>query len=421
MKLAVIGLWHLGTVVSTGLSTLKKKQIYCFDEDTVIDDFKKKKIPINEKNIENILKKNINKSIFFSSDFSRLKNFKTIWITYDAKINESDYSNFDNIFKKLKKIFKYLSKETLIIISTQLSIGSIKKLENYDKLKLKKKLRFVYIPENLRLGNGLDIFLNSSDLTIGLRKKSDKKQVLEAIKGINSKKNFVSIETAEMTKHVINSYLACSIAFINEISKIASLHNVSFSDLEKSVKTDKRISPDAYLKPGNSFSGGTLARDLNFLIKEGKENSYDTKLLRSIITSNNKHSQWVENIINEQKNIDKKKILQIGLSYVSGTTTLRRSLPFEIFKRLKNKYYIKIFDEFLKKKSNEVLKIQDYFESSKSKSKFNIIVIFNNDNKFNIIKKFTNKNTLIIDINNFYKKDCLKHKIKYKSLEDELK
>ena len=43
MKLAVIGLWHLGTVVSTGLSTLKKKQIYCFDEDTVIDDFKKKK------------------------------------------------------------------------------------------------------------------------------------------------------------------------------------------------------------------------------------------------------------------------------------------------------------------------------------------------------------------------------------------
>ena len=61
---------------------------------------------------------------------------------------------------------------------------------------------------------------------------------------------------------------------INEISKIASCHDVSFSDLEKTIKTDKRISPNAYLRPGNSFSGGTLARDVNYLIKEGKKKSF---------------------------------------------------------------------------------------------------------------------------------------------------
>ncbi len=419
MKLAVLGLWHLGTVVSTGLSTLKGNKIYCFDENRIIENFKKKKIPINEKNIENILKKNINKSIFFSSDFSKLKEFKTVWVTYDTKIDGDDYSNFNHIFKKLKFSFKYLSKNTLVIISSQLPIGSIKKLENYDNKILKKKIRFVYIPENLRLGNGLEIFLKASDMIIGLRKITDKKQVCKTINGINSKKHFVSIETAEMTKHVINSYLACSIALINEISMIASKHNVSFSDLEKSVKTDKRISSYSYLRPGNSFSGGTLARDLNFLIKEGKKNNQNTKLLKSIISSNNSHSGWVENIINEQKNISKKKILQIGLSYVSGTTTLRRSFPYEVFKRLKNKIYIKILDDFLKEKSDEVLRFKDYFESSNSTNKYDIIIIFNNDNNFSLIKKFTKKNTLIVDINNFYKKDCLLHKIKYKSLENE--
>ena len=56
-----------------------------------------------------------------------------------------------------------------------------------------------------------------------------------------------------MTKHVINTYLACSIALINEISSIASKYKVSFSDLEKSVKTDKRISPNAYLRPEIPF------------------------------------------------------------------------------------------------------------------------------------------------------------------------
>ena len=417
MKLAIVGLWHLGTVISTGLSSLRKNTIYCFDEEVIVKNFKKNKLPIIEKNIKKILKKNFKKNIFFLSDFNKLKEFDTVWITYDTKIGKSDFSDFDNIFLKFKKIFKHLKKKTLIIISSQLPIGSIKRLELYDKTKLKKKFRFVYIPENLRLGKSLEIFLNSSDIIIGLRNQSDKKLVCKAIEGINSKKHFVSIETAEMTKHVINSYLACSIAFINEISKIASSHNVSFSDLEKTIKTDKRISPNAYLRPGNSFSGGTLARDVNYLIREGKKKSFNTKLLKSIIKSNKNHSQWIEKIINSQKGLKNKTILQIGLSYTSGTTTIRRSLPFEIFKRLKKNLNIKIFDEFLRNKSLEIEKIRNYFEFNTKNNKFDIIIIFNNDYNFKIIKKFVKKNSLIVDVNNYYKKDCLKNNFKYKSLE----
>ena len=127
----------------------------------------------------------------------------------------------------------------------------------------------------------------------------------------------------------------------------------------------------------------------------------------------------MENVVHKQKKIKIKKILQIGLSYTSGTTTIRRSLPFEIFKRLKNKYSVKVFDEFLKNNSEEVDNIKNYFEPASSNQKFDIILIFNDNNNFSLIKKFLNKNSLVIDINNFYKKDCLKHKIKYKSLEHE--
>ena len=290
-------------------------------------------------------------------------------------------------------------------------------MEQYDKKKLKKNLRFAYIPENLRLGNSLEIFLKSKYFIIGIRNKSDKKKISKAISGIKSKMHFVSIETAEMTKHVINGYLACTIAFINEISSIANKHNVSFIDLEKSVKTDERISSKAYLKPGNSFSGGTLSRDLNYLINEGRKKSLNTKLLESIMSSNHNHSLWVEKIINKQKNINKKKILQIGLSYTSGTTTLRRSLPFEIFSRLKRKTNIKVYDEYLRINSSEIKLIKNFFDLNYKKNKFDIIIIFNNDNSFKTIRNFFKKNSLIIDINNYYKKDCLKGNFKYKSLE----
>ena len=139
--------------------------------------------------------------------------------------------------------------------------------------------------------------------------------------------------------------------------------------------------------------------------------------LESIILSNKKHSLWVENIINNQKNLSKKKILQIGLSYTSGTTTLRRSLPFEIFNRLKKKTNIKVYDEYLRINSSEIASIKSFFNLSYKKNKFDIIIIFNKDYSFKIIKNFLKKNSLIIDINNYYKKDCLKDNYNYISLE----
>ena len=65
MKIAVIGMWHLGTVISSGLSFLKKNIIYCFDEKEVIDKFRRKKLPITEKNIQNLINSNHGKNIFF--------------------------------------------------------------------------------------------------------------------------------------------------------------------------------------------------------------------------------------------------------------------------------------------------------------------------------------------------------------------
>ena len=108
-------------------------------------------------------------------------------------------------------------------------------------------------------------------------------------------KFIVSPETAEMTKHVINSFLACSVSFINEISQISRNYNISFDDLESCVKSDERIGKFAYLRPGNAFSGGTLARDLNFLVREGEKYNTNYQLIKSINKSNNVHNEFLKN------------------------------------------------------------------------------------------------------------------------------
>ena len=349
----------------------------------------------------------------------KIKNSESIFLWINIPRDKNDNSNFIHIFKKIKKILKYVKKNSIILISSQIPIGSVKKIETYEKKFVKKKISFAYIPENLRLGQSIKIFLNPERIVIGSRNNSKvKNKINKLLKCINTKKIFVETETAEMSKHAINSFLACSIAFINEIGSIAKKYSISFNNLKKCIQSDKRIGYKSYLRPGNAFSGGTLGRDINFLLHESKKNKINSILLKSILISNRKHSKWVENLINKKFPSNKNSILQIGLSYTYGTTTLRRSLPYEIFNKLSKSYDIKVYDNYIKNNLDVKSPLKNFFFEPKSNNKFNIILAFNKIDKTLHLNSLIKKNTTIIDINGENKNNTLLKKIKYISLEN---
>ena len=309
------------------------------------------------------------------------------------------------------------------IISSQLKVGSIKEIEKIEKKYIKKNISFIYIPENLRLGSSIKLFLKPDRIVIGLRNnknfKKNKLIVNKLLQRFSCQKFIVSPETAEMTKHVINSFLACSVSFINEISQISRNYNISFDDLENCVKSDKRIGKFAYLRPGNAFSGGTLARDLNFLIREGEKYNTNYQLIKSINKSNNIHGKFLKRILYKNIRSKKTKILQVGLSYKKNTSTIRRSIPYSLFNGLKKNFYIKINDKYLFNHKNEVKNLTQYFLNSSSKEKFDLILIFSKLQNLNKIKENIKNNAKIIDFEGSNKKSILSKNLSYISLENE--
>ena len=143
MKIAVVGLWHLGTITSLSLSKLNNL-VYAFDNKKIIDEFNLNNPPIQENGVLELLKKYKNKNIFFNQNFEDLNKFNLIWVTYDSKIDNKDKSDFKYIFSKIKNILKHVKKNTTIIISSQLQIGSTIKIENFEK-KFIKKIHHLYI------------------------------------------------------------------------------------------------------------------------------------------------------------------------------------------------------------------------------------------------------------------------------------
>src|SRR5436190_21879491 len=103
----------------------------------------------------------------------------------------------------------------------------------------------------------------------------------------------MSVESAEMTKHALNAFLATSVAFINEIASLCERVGADAREVERGLKSDVRIGKLAYLKPGPAFAGGTLARDISFLQHLGAEFGRSVPLLKGVRESNLHHKEWL--------------------------------------------------------------------------------------------------------------------------------
>lgn len=142
-------------------------------------------------------------------------------------------------------------------------------------------------------------------------------------------------ESAEMTKHAINAFLAASVCFTNEVASLCEQVGADAREVERGLKTESRIGPRAYLGPGTAYSGGTLARDIRFLIQTSQQHKLPSYLIRAVKRSNDFHKTWIERQCLALRNIRNKKIAVLGLAYKPGTSILRRSLAVDLAKTLR--------------------------------------------------------------------------------------
>ena len=166
---------------------------------------------------------------------------------------------------------------------------------------------------------------------VGVRSPQDRNTLNQLISTITKNIEWMTVESAEMTKHAINAFLATSVTFANEIAAICELVGADAKEVERGLKSEKRIGPRAYLAPGGPFAGGTLARDIIYLGIESSARNLSTPLLSSIKRSNDEHKNWVRRKLLEHfSRLKGVSIAVWGLTYKVGTDTLRRSLSVEL-------------------------------------------------------------------------------------------
>lgn len=331
MHVAVIGLWHLGVVTAACLANVGY-QVVAYDEHLErIASLQKNRAPIFEPDLEVLIKKGQEDNhLLFSHQFEDIQQADIIWITYDTPVDDEDNADIEYVKNKIRMVFPHLKNETLVLISSQLPVGTVRTLlSECTKDYPFKSITFACIPENLRLGKAIHTFKHPDRFIVGLQHDKDKIKIQNLLQPFTTHFIWMSLESAEMTKHALNAFLATSIVFINEIAILCEKVGANAKEVERGLKSEERIGEKAYLRPGNPIGGGTLVRDVNYLLQIEPAPSAHS-FFSSVIASNEAHKYWVHTHIRRLfSDLKGKRISTLGLTYKANTDTLRRSTALE--------------------------------------------------------------------------------------------
>ncbi len=332
MRIAVHGLWHLGCVTAACLAEAGHDVTGLDREGPALQGLREGRAPLLEPGLDELLQAGLRAGRLrlapVEEAAAALAGAELLWVAFDTPVDEQDRADVALVRAELEPLKDALEPGTLVLLSAQVPVGFTRALERDWT---GRGLRFAVAPENLRLGRALEAFRRAERVVVGLRDERDRATLAALFAPFAARVEWMSVESAEMSKHAVNAFLATSVTFINELARLCEALGADAREVERALRSEPRIGPRAYLSPGAAFAGGTLARDLRYLQSFGRERQVATPLVDGVLRSNAAHAGWlrarVERLL---EGTAAPVVALLGLTYRPGTSTLRRSSAVEL-------------------------------------------------------------------------------------------
>jgi UDPglucose 6-dehydrogenase len=338
LTISVTGLWHLGSVTAACLASVGHNVIGIDEDPAIVAALARARPPFAEAGLDEMLEREIAAGrLCFSTRFEDVAKSDVVWVAYDTPVDESDSADAGFVLSRALRLLDHMKDASVLVVSSQIPVGSVARIEREFESRAKgRRIGFASVPENLRLGEAINVFLQPDRVVIGVRNRMAQAALEAVYHPFTDRIEWMSVESAEMTKHAINSFLATSVCFTNELATICEITGADAMEVERGLKTDGRIGHLAYLHPGGAIAGGTLVRDLGFLRSLGQAASASLHLINGVHASNEYHKGWLERRMGEALGpLEGLNIAILGLAYKPGTNTLRRSAAVEIARWLR--------------------------------------------------------------------------------------
>ncbi len=341
-KIAVIGTGYVGLVTGTCFAETGN-QVICVDIDAnKVEKMRNGEIPIYEPHLDVIFERNIKANrLSFTTDLAAgIKDAEIIFLALPTPPGEDGSADLSYILGVADQLGKLITDYKVIVDKSTVPVGTAEKVHAAIAKNATVPFAVVSNPEFLREGFAVDDFMKPDRVVIGTSDVKAMKVMESLYKPFVRQGNpiiFMDEKSAELTKYAANAFLATKITFMNEVANFCELVGANVDKVRIGIGSDERIGK-RFLFPGIGYGGSCFPKDVQALVKSGKEQSFNFEILEAVMKVNEDQKTVLYPKIKNffRGDLKGKKIAMWGLAFKPDTDDIREAPALYMIEALTN-------------------------------------------------------------------------------------
>ncbi|BDU72573.1 UDP-glucose dehydrogenase family protein [Mesoterricola silvestris] len=302
MQILVIGTGYVGLVAAAGFAEAGHRVLGIDNDAGKIAKIREGVSPIYEPGLDELLARHqASGSLAFSLDLSDgIAAADAAFICVGTPQSEDGSADLQYVLSVAGAIGSAMAlrpldaKPLVVVDKSTVPVGTAARVHAAIAAKTDRPFEVVSNPEFLREGCAIDDFIRPDRVVVGCRTD----HAAAVMKGLYGK--FLEASggqwlrmdppSAELTKYAANAMLALRISFINEIAGLCEKVGADVDFVKQGIGSDHRIGK-FFLNPGPGFGGSCFPKDLQALLKVGRENAHPLRALEATVEANRHQKQ----------------------------------------------------------------------------------------------------------------------------------
>jgi UDPglucose 6-dehydrogenase len=332
MQIGVYGSGYLGTVISACLADFGTPVSCCHPDRTRMVEMAQGNIPFFEKNLKEIIRRNVRAGrLAYSTDIeSFARKTQVIFLAEDKVENLKDVA---------MRIARLASKPPILTIVTPAPVGTAEALEKSIK-EAGLQATIVSQPMFFTDGCAVEDFNWPDRLILGTTSNEAVQMLKQIFHPLVMRGVPVIVtngSTAELVREAATAFVATKISFINEVAALCERVNADAVNLALALGLDKKIAPRC-LQPGAGMGGVFAESDMDSLVELAQANGVPLKVLNAARDVNHVLAdRLVEKIAHALNSVENKEVGILGLAFKPNTNSVAGSSSVRLAETLVSK------------------------------------------------------------------------------------
>jgi len=332
VKIAVVGMGHVGLPTALGLASMGWDVIGADSSLPLISLLKRGEVPFYEPGLDDLLRKHLGCKFIPVENLNEAIQQSTVLFlcvgTPQRNTGEADLSQVESaarsIAHNLNGYKLIVEKSTVPAITAQWIRRTILRFAGNDHPD-GVDFDVASNPEFLQEGVALTNISRPERIVCGVESDRARAILEEIYRPLPAPLVMTGLSTAEIIKHAANSFLSMKISFINMVSDLCDAIGADVTQVARGIGMDSRIGSD-FLQAGIGFGGYCFPKDLRAFIYLAEEHGVDFSLLKQVEAINERRTElFIKKLRNALWVLHDKTIAVLGLAFKAGTDDTRES------------------------------------------------------------------------------------------------